>query len=197
MRPNLIEHHPNHFTIRDARPEDLPSARAVILRVLDQDVGTGYVAKWHWDLDDLQGTYLDHPRHAFFVAVDDSTQQVIGTTGVRSGAPKSPPFPKWLTDRYDPGTTAQLYRVYVAREHRRRGVACALVNLARTFIANEGGYRVIYFHTQARVVGAEPFWRSMPTTLIYDERTNENSTSDTVHFEIAVSDPKNKLNPGG
>lgn len=171
------------FTVRPARPDDLPAARALIFQVLEQDLGYGYTPAWHWDIDDLQGVYLDDPRHALWVAVDDSTGEVVATGGVRKGGPRSAPE-QWIIDRYDPERTAQVVRVYVARAHRRRGIARALVALARTFAAAEGGYAVICLHTDARSPGAEAFWRAMPTTLIFDARGID-PYGETLHFELA------------
>jgi GNAT superfamily N-acetyltransferase len=122
------------------------------------------------------------------VAVDDTTQQVIGTTAVRPGGPKSPPHPAWLAERYDSDKVAQLFRVYISAEHRRRGVARALVDAARQFVADEGSYAVIYLHTNPASPGAEAFWRSMPTTEIYDGRTDD-GPSQAVHFELAFPEP--------
>lgn len=172
------------FTVRLVRTEDLEQARAVIVRVTENELG-GLNPAYHWDLDDLTGTYLEHPRHALFVAVDDATGAVIGTTAVRAGGPKSPPHPAWLAARYDPERTAQLYRVYIAREDRRRGAARELVEAARRFVADEGGYDVIYLHTNAGVPGAEAFWRSMPTVETYDGR-GKGGQSEAVHFELAM-----------
>lgn len=173
------------FTVRTIRPEETAQARAHILRVLKEDLGMGYVPEWHHDLDDIQGVYIDHPRQALFVAVDDESGVIVGTTAVRAMPPKSPPHPKWLAERYDSPRTAQLLRVYVAREHRRRGIARALVDTEAQFIADEGGYDVIYLHTNADVPGAESFWRSMPTTEIYDGR-GKGEGSEALHFELVM-----------
>jgi RimJ/RimL family protein N-acetyltransferase len=172
------------FTVRRARPEDLDQAKQVIRDVLDQDLG-GYDPHMHWDLERLKETYLDNPRYALFVAVDNQTGEVIGTTAVRPGGPKSPPHPKWLCDRYDPEKTAQLFRVYINPVHRRRGSARAMVEAARQFVADEGGYEVLYLHTNPSSPNAEAFWRSMATTEIYDAR-KDGSGMPTLHFEMSI-----------
>ncbi len=134
-----IELSGNGFTVRHARIEDLPGAQAVVRRVLQEDLGIGHTPMWHWDVDHPQKVYLDNPRHALFVAVDDATTEVIGTAGIQTGGPRSPIFESSLTDRYRFQETAQLYRVYISPEHRRRGVASTLVEAARRFVATEGG----------------------------------------------------------
>lgn len=186
MQQAPTTHSTGGFTVREARPEDLAQATALITRVLAEDLGISPLRpEIHFDVIDPRRTYLDNPRHALFIAVDDTSGEVIGTTGVRAGGPKSPPHPRWLADKYDPVTTAQLYRVYIHPEHRRRGAARHLVEAARRFIAAEGGYAVIYLHTDpVTVPAAEPFWRSMPATEIYDAR-GKGEPSHALHFELA------------
>lgn len=175
------------FTVREVTPSDFAEARAVIMRVLEEDLGTGYMPQYHRDIDDMQGTYLDNRRQALFVAVDHAGGQVIGTIAVRTDGPKSPPHPHWLAERYAPDTACQLFRAYIAREHRRRGVARALVEAARRFIRDEGGYDTIYLHTNPSVPGAEPFWRAMPTREVFDSRREEGAPgTNALHFELEM-----------
>lgn len=178
------------FTVREVAPADFAEARAHIVRVLDEDLGTGYRPDFHWDLDDMQGTYVDHPRQALFVAMDAASGRIIGTISVREDGPSSPPHPRWLAERYAPPSVAQLFRAYIAREHRRRGVARALVEAARRFVRDAGGYDAIYLHTNPAVPGAEAFWRAMPTTEVFDARRQEGAPgSNALHFELALLPP--------
>ena len=85
--------------------------------------------------------------------------------------------------RYDPERTAQIVRVYTLREARGRGVARALAGRVAAFAVAEGGYSVVALHTDPRSPGAERFWRSMPTTLIHDDR---DGPSESLHFEMAL-----------
>lgn len=174
------------FTIRTLQPDDFAEVREHVLRVTREDLLSEYRPEWHWDLDDLQGVYLDDPRQAMFVAVDGPSGAIVGTTAVVAVGPNSPPHPGWLAKRYSHPSVAQLLRVYVARGHRRRGIAGKLVTAAAQFVADEGGYTTIYLHTNASVPGAESFWRSMPTTEIYDGRGNPDGYSEAVHFELAI-----------
>ena len=171
------------FAVRTARPDDLAAARALMIRTFEEDFGYGYTPAYHADVDDLQGVYLDHPRHALFVAVVDGTGEVVGTAGVRSGGLKPAFNEPWLVARYDPERTAQLVRVYTLREWRGRGVARALVARLLQFVAEEGSYTVVALHTDPRSPGAERFWRSMPTMLIHDDR---DGPSASLHFEMAI-----------
>jgi ribosomal protein S18 acetylase RimI-like enzyme len=187
------------FTVREVTPPDFAAARAAMVRVLDEDLKTGYLPAHHWDLDDIQSTYLDNRRQALFVAVDHATRQIIGTIAIRADGPTSPPHPAWLAERYAPDTTCQIFRAYIAREHRRRGAARALVEAARRFIRDEGGYDTIYLHTNPGVPGAEAFWRAMPTTEIFDSRRDPATTATSaLHFELAMlptSEPQSAPTP--
>ncbi len=73
---------------RPATADDLAEVRALMIRTFDEDFGYGYNPAFHADVDDLQGTYLDNPRHTLFVAVDPATEQLLGTAGIRSGGLK-------------------------------------------------------------------------------------------------------------
>ncbi|GAA3967675.1 GNAT family N-acetyltransferase [Actinomadura viridis] len=171
------------YEIRDARPEDLDGARGVMLDTFYRDLGYGYRPEWHRDVIDLEETYLRTPRHALFVAARGG--QIVGTAAVRAQGPRNPPHPAWLTERYPDHRTAQLFRVYVRREHRRNGLARALVGRARDFVAATPGYERLYLHSDTRSDGAEPFWRSV-AEVVHDERDGNPDHFQTVHYEIPL-----------
>lgn len=173
------------YTVRPARLKDIEGARTVMLDTFYRVLGHGYVPDWHADVINLEQTYFHTPGQALFVATlgDD----VVGTASVRADGPKSPPHPAWIAQRYSTPETAQIFRTYVRPEHRRNGLARALVQLACAFAADEGAYTALYLHTNPTVDGAEPFWRSLATE-IYDART-EGGHSPTIHFEIPVHQP--------
>jgi len=168
------------LTVRPAVPADVPAIRAFMLRIFEQDYGYGYQPRWHWDYDDLQGTYLDNPRHALILVLDSITDEIVGMAGVRAGAPTPPNLPGWFVERYQPAErTAQIVRVFTHPEHRRRGIARLLVDETRRFVRDVGGYDRISLHTESAV----DFWLAMPTRVVYDERTDE-APNGTVHFEL-------------
>jgi GNAT superfamily N-acetyltransferase len=170
------------YTVRPARREDAGGARSVILDTFYHVFGHGYVPRWHADVIDMDHAYFDNPRHGLFVATLDDV--VVGTAAVRSDGPQSPPHAPWLARRYPSGTTAQIFRVYVRPEHRRNGLARALVDLACDFVATVPGYDTIYLHTNAAIEGAEPFWHSV-AKQVHDGRTDPRH-SPAVHFEIPI-----------
>ncbi|WP_431914869.1 GNAT family N-acetyltransferase [Nonomuraea jabiensis] len=171
------------YDIRPARPGDLDGARSLMLDTFYREFGYGYLPEWHQDVIDLEGTYLRTPRHALFVAVHGD--EVVGTTGVRAVGPKNPPHPAWLAEQYPSGGTAQLFRVYVRPAHRRHGLARELVKRACAHVASTPGYTRLYLHTDTRVEGAEPFWRSVAVP-IHDDRDGDPSRFQTVHFEVPL-----------
>lgn len=176
------------YAVRAARSADLAAIRALMIRTFEEDFGYGYTPEFHVDVDDLQGVCLDNPRHALWVAAADRSGEIVGTAGVRSGGLKPAFNQSWLVARYDPGRTAQLVRVYTLREWRGRGAARTLLPPLLDFVAREGGYDVVALHTDPRSPGAERFWRSLPTTLILDDR---DGPSGSLHFELALPTPPN------
>ncbi|GAA2891169.1 GNAT family N-acetyltransferase [Streptosporangium fragile] len=171
------------YDVHLAEAEHLEGARGVMLDTFYREFGYGYRPEWHRDVIDLDGVYLRPARHALFVATKGG--EVVGTTAVRAGGPSCPPHPRFLADRYPAETTAQLFRVYVRPEHRRHGLARAMVGLACRFVADVGGYEALYLHTDTRVDGAEAFWRSL-ATVVHDARDGDHEHFQTVHFEIPL-----------
>ncbi|WP_409468344.1 GNAT family N-acetyltransferase [Streptomyces sp. HC307] len=173
------------YCIRTAEPEDLDGARAVMLDTVYRDFGTGYVPRWHGDIIDPAAAYLVPARHTLLVAVDQSDGSVVATAALDSRGPASPPNPRDVAERFPPGETAQLRRVYVRPEHRRRGLARRLVDALVAFAEADGGYRSAYLHTDPAVPGAEGFWRSC-AKMVHDEREDPGGGQGIVHFEIPL-----------
>ncbi|MFJ2111262.1 MULTISPECIES: GNAT family N-acetyltransferase [unclassified Streptomyces] len=170
------------YRIRTATPDDLDAARVVMLDTVYRDFGTGYVPRWHADIIDPAAAYLVPERHTLLVATDENAE-VAGVAALDSRGPEHPPNPRWLAERYPSGETAQLRRVYVRPDHRRQGLARALVRELVAFAATAGGYRSVYLHTDPSVPGAEAFWRSMGKAVC-DERLEPGGGNGIVHFEI-------------
>jgi GNAT superfamily N-acetyltransferase len=166
--------------VRLASKDDLGGCEAHMRRVLGEDL-RGYHQRWHRDIDDLAGTYLHRAGWALFVAEYDGT--FAGTTAVKPGGPASPPA--WLAQRYAAQRTAQLTRVWITRQLRRRGIARAMVTVAARWALGAGGYTVVCLHTDATSPGALPFWRTYPGAVqTLDARPDP---WDTVHFELDAS----------
>lgn len=179
------------YVLRQAEPADLPGARSVMLDTVYRDFGHGYLPQWHSDIIDIESYYLAPEDNTLIVAVQDGV--VAATAGVRGQTPASPPHSLEVTDRFEKGRTATLYRVYVRPEHRRRGLAGALVDACLDFIADRERYTGVYLHTDARTPGAVEFW-SKRGTLLFDERAavdemrpdSPEEPFQTVHFELKI-----------
>lgn len=171
-------------TVRVPRPDELEETRALMIRVIEHDYGYDYQSRWHEDVDDPKGFYLEHPRQTLLVAVDDRTGQIIGTAGVRVLRIAAPPHPAEILERYDRQRTAELTRVFVLPEARRRGIGRALVEAARAWVAEVGGFDLIQFHSRTAVA----FWRAMPTTEVLDNRRQVSGRPEDgqVYFEMAL-----------
>lgn len=167
------------ITIRASYLSELPAVRALMVRIIEGDYGYGYDPRWHGDLDDLQGLYLDRPRQALLVAVDDTTGATVGTIAVRTLAITTPPHPAPFVARYDRARSAELVRVFVDPAYRRRGIARALVAAARRWVAGAGGYDVICLHSQFAVA----FWRTLATE-VFVEATGPDAG--TAYLELTV-----------
>ncbi|WP_327583954.1 GNAT family N-acetyltransferase [Nonomuraea sp. NBC_00507] len=173
--------------IRTASRDDLDEARAVMLDTVYRDFGTRYVPRWHGDIIDPERLYLAPPRHTLLVAVDERDGTMAATAALDARGPTHPPTPRWLAERYPSGETAQLRRVYVRPEHRRRGLARRLVAELLAFAKADGGYRSVYLHTYPHSPGAMGLWRSLGT-VVCDERDEvPGGGSGIVHFEIPMT----------
>ncbi|MFB7897435.1 GNAT family N-acetyltransferase [Streptomyces xiamenensis] len=174
------------YRIRTATDADLDEVRAVMLDTVYRDFGTGYVPRWHADIIDPGSFYLRPPRHTLLVAVDTHDGTVAATGALDARGPAHPPNPRWLADRYPSGETAQLRRVYVRPEHRRRGLAGRLVTELLDFAVRDGGYRSVYLHTNAHLCGAMALWQTLGK-IVCDERVERpGAGSDVVHFELPL-----------
>lgn len=155
-----------------------------MLDTVYRDFGSGYVPRWHADIIDPAGAYLAPARHTLLVAVDDEGE-VVATAALDSRGPAHPPNPRHVAERFPSGETAQVRRVYVRPEHRRRGLARRLVGELMAFAVADGGYGAVYLHTDPAVPGAEGFWRSLGK-VVHDEREDAGGGQGIVHFEIPM-----------
>ncbi|CAM5746867.1 hypothetical protein STAFG_8333 [Streptomyces afghaniensis 772] len=172
------------ITIRQAAAEDLDGARVVMLDAVYRDFGTGYVPGWHTDIIDPSSFYVVPPRHTLLVAVDERDGTVAATAALDARGPAHPPNPRWLAERFPSGETAQLRRVYVRPEYRRRGLARRLVEGLLDFARADGGYRSVYLHTYPHSPGAMGLWRTLGKVVCDEREDVPGGGSGVVHFEI-------------
>ncbi|MEU1004755.1 GNAT family N-acetyltransferase [Streptomyces tibetensis] len=175
------------YSIREAATADIDGARAVMLDAVYRDFGTGYVPRWHADIIDPVPFYVTPPRHTLLVAVDERDGTVAATAALDARGPAHPPNPRWLAERFPSGETAQLRRVYVRPEHRRRGLARQLVDGLLEFARADGGYRSAYLHTYPHSPGAMGLWKALGKVLCDEREEVPGGGSGVVHFEIPLT----------
>lgn len=169
------------FIIRPITTRDVEAAQALMRRTVEEDFRSTYDPDLHRDIDDIERTYMLPVRHTMLVAEDTRTGEIVGTAGARDGALHR--GPDHLVRRYAGGTTAQLVRVYVRREDRRRGIARALVRAVLEFIVADGTYTIVALHTFPHSPGALAFWESIGTKVWEYEREGQ---FPQVFFEIPL-----------
>jgi GNAT superfamily N-acetyltransferase len=172
------------FHVRELTEEDIPSARTLMLRIVAEDFGDPYDPIVHADIDDMTAWYLAPDGPFMLVAQDAETGVLLGTAGIRGGALKEGLSPPHLVERYRDGHTGQLVRVYVPREHRRRGVARVLIDQVLDRARCEGHYQTIALHTFPHSPGALPFWLSMGAVVVEDDTAG---VSRALFMEIPVT----------
>jgi GNAT superfamily N-acetyltransferase len=147
-----------------------------LFNIIKQDFGYGYIPEYHWDVVNLEDTYIKPYKNTFFVAFDKSTGELIGTGGLRSYDNKFT-----FLRHCNPADTASLCRVFVSKKWRRMGVASEILHYLESF-AMENGYSNMYLHTHRTVSGALDFWLSRNYRVTMDTH-NEMGT---VHLQKEI-----------
>jgi GNAT superfamily N-acetyltransferase len=155
--------------IRELEVGDITQAREIMFRTVREDLGDEYDPRVHADIDDMVSWYLAPAGPFMLVAADEETGAIVGTAGIRDGALKEGLSPPHLVERYRDGRSGQLVRVYVPREHRRRGIARRLVLAVLDRARREGYYDTIALHTYRHSPGAVPFWQSFGAVVVEDD----------------------------
>jgi GNAT superfamily N-acetyltransferase len=157
------------FVVRELTVDDIPAARELMLRTVREDFGDPYDPVVHADIDEMGAWYLEPEAPFLLVAADRASGELLATAGVRSGVLKEGLSPQHLVERYRDGRTGQLVRVYVRREHRRRGIARVLIRQVLDRVRREGHYDTVALHTFPHSPGALPFWQSMGSIVVEDD----------------------------
>ena len=133
----------NEPVIRRITPEDNPAVKQLVLSTLAEFGlhGEGY-AGVDAELDDMYAAY-DNPLSAYFVVELD--QNIVGVGGYA---------PLLGTE---PGTTAELRKMYLAPELRGKGIGDALIRLSLDG-AQRCGYEGMYLETVAEMTAAQKLY---------------------------------------
>lgn len=139
-------------------------ARQFCLDTIKEFYGFDYRRDWHGDLDSLLLPAVDnhYSRHhsGGFWTLGDATGEVVATAGIRHLAWK-PNIVTMFPGRYRRGEeVASLWRVYVRKDLRGRGLGRWLAALCETEAAGLG-YRVMYLHATSDALATLAFWQAV------------------------------------
>ena len=167
-----------------ARLSDQPgsshdAARTFCLDVIKEFYDFDYRADWHADLDSLrrpavENHYSSLNRGAFWtLSRPDGT--LLATAGIRHLGWK-PLIVKAFAERYPDGESiASLWRVYVRKDERGRGLGTSLNLLAEREAASLG-FTHMYLHASSDAAATLGFWRSTGYAEI-------GAFGDSIHFD--------------
>ena len=166
------------FHIRTFRREDLPACTRLYRegliggKIAENDTGL--------DIDDIEQAYLSHPHSHFWVAELDADgngkqPEVVGMIGVQGHEEN----------------TAEIRRLRVAQEHRRRGIGSALLETALRF-CHERGYLKITLDT---FMEREPAVRLFEKFHFRHGRTRNVAGRDVMHFYLDLYQGEGRPRP--
>jgi GNAT superfamily N-acetyltransferase len=162
----------DQMMIRELTEADVPAAQEIMKRSVLEDLGETYDPATHADIGDLHDSHL-HTEGAFMLVVEDTASgDLVATGGIRSGALGPDDVPAHLAlleRRYRDGRTGQIVRVHVRHEHRRRGIARALVQEIISRVNATALYERLALQTHPYSPGALPFWQAMGFAEVLDD----------------------------
>jgi GNAT superfamily N-acetyltransferase len=157
-----------------SRLEDTPgaahdAARRFCLETIKEFYGFDHRTDWHLDLDSLlltavENHYASVHRGAFWT-LRDASGTLLATAGIRHLGWK-PGILEMFPGRYERGEDiASLWRVYVRKDQRGRGLGRWLTALAEDAAARLG-YETMYLHATSDAAATLAFWRATGYRLI-------------------------------
>lgn len=166
------------ITISPIRPGEDAQVRELVLTTIREDAHYDYNPCWHWDLDDISGTYTG--RSVMLVA--RVRGEIVACGGLRVGAPIH------LPERYTPGDASviQMVRIAVRKDWRRVGLAREIVNALLPIAIADTHTHTLCLHASDKGNSPVPFWLAMGARMIKDER-DDDPTWRTVHFEFDLA----------
>ena len=117
--------------IRPAQVKDSPQVVSLVTSILAKEFPADQTAYAMDDIQKLMETYA-FPTSSFLVAVDDD--RIVGTCGIKADGPD----------------TAILRRLFVAQDHRGRGIGFGLLKEALAFCRSRG-FREVVIRTSTRM----------------------------------------------
>ena len=161
------------FVIRDVRnnQEEIDAVKAFLYEQIMNEYGIGPTPKFHYDIEGMVEYYLLPSNSNFYIALNG--EKIIATAAIRAYDVDYELF-KGVYSKED---TASIWRLMVAEEYRRHGLARKLVNTMEEF-AKGAGYDKIYLHTHRYLEAAMAFWESVG----YEITVQEDDYDETNHM---------------
>ena len=156
--------------------KQIQEVQEFLFKMIKLEFGYDYVPKWHQDIIDMEGYYINPERNNFFVAYAE-TGEIIATIGIRAYDKDFPEF----RHLYSKESTSSIWRLFVDRRCRRCGLASKMFSVAENF-ANQVSYNDIYLHTHKNLDGALKFWTKMGFIVVLDA----NDELQTVHMDKKI-----------
>ena len=128
-----------NIEIRQIRKDEseINAVKDFLFSQIDKEYHIGPTPKFHYDIFDLEDYYLVSDKSNFFVAADGG--KIVATAAIR---PYDRDF-EFFRGIYTPEDTASIWRLMVAEEYRRHGLARKLVNTMEEFAKGAGYDKII------------------------------------------------------
>ncbi len=142
--------------------------------IVKDDFGYEINPAWHDDFLELEKYYLNR-RSCFYVLIKSG--EIIGTIAAR-------PYDKkyeYFKNRYNSVNTLSIWRHYVKKDLRSKGLGSKLLSKVLLF-ANKTGYKYLYLHTQKTIKGSLEYWVTKDFKITKDV----GDEFDTVHMEKVI-----------
>lgn len=163
MSDQVVPHGLTLKLLGDTPGPEHARARQFCLDVIKEFYGFDYKPEWHEDLDSLnlpaqKNHYSPQNRSAFWT-VTTPEGELIATAGLRDLSWK-PTLLQELSARYPvPDEVASLWRVYIRKDWRSRGLGKWLARLSEDK-ARELGYKTMYLHASTDATDTMKFWQA-------------------------------------
>lgn len=151
--------------------KDLEETKLFMTKIVEQEFGYKININWHNDILNLRKVYLNSKS---ILLVIEYENKIIGTI---AGRPYDREYLKFK-DRYKSNNTLGLWRHYVDKKYRGKGLGTKLLNKVIK-LAGSKGYEYLYLHTQKTIPNSLEYWISKGFDITWD--TNDNY--ETVHLE--------------
>ena len=158
-------------------PKLIKNVQEFLFDQIKKEFHYGYIPEYHYDIVNIADYYIKPERNAFFVALNNETDEVISTIGLRAYDKDFEQF----RNIYSNQTTASIWRLFVCEKCRRCGLASKMFNIAENFAYNNN-FNEIYLHTHKTLDGALEYWTKMGFRVVIDS----NDELQTVHMDKKI-----------